>query len=123
MNAATVMGPRSWIASRISNEPDALLLLAHGDEDFAAFVAAHPPHEDPGDSARLHLLQLAAGFRRRRHASAVYRQNDVALTQRAGGRAVRIDIRNHGAHLARRQLHPPRHLRRDVAQREAETLL
>ena len=54
---------------------------------------------------------------------AVDRENHVALAQRAGRRSVRVDLGDHRAALARRHLQTPRHLRRQVAERQAEAVL
>ena len=119
MNAATVSGPRSRIdasSDRICNLRSAIsrcrsfLLDRH--EHFA--VAA----PDAG-SAR---CGPTATFCSSRAASAAL-DTGLPLTdritspwpQRAGRRAVRIDVGDHRAGLPRRQLQPARHLRRDVA--------
>src|SRR5689334_11612541 len=50
----------------------------------------------------------------------LHRHDDFTLSQRAGRRAVAIDVGDHGAALPRRQVQPPRHRRRDVLEREPE---
>src|SRR5206468_10411044 len=108
MNAATVIGPRSWIRSAIRTPQSAVTsLLADRHERLA--VAA--PDTKLREMLRLNLLQLALRIGRVRHALAVHRQDDVARPQEAGGRTVLIDVRHDSARLPGRQPQPPRHLR------------
>src|SRR5262252_451478 len=109
MNAATVIGPRSWTSS---------LILLDGDEDLGILA----PEEDLSDPPRRYGLQLASRVGRAGDGFAVHRQNDVAgLDAGLRGRAVRIDVADERPRSASRQLQPSRDLRREVAQAHSET--
>src|SRR5712692_975690 len=107
MNAATVSGPRSRIAS---------LILLDGDEDFT--ISA--PEKDLREVAGGHLAQLAFGFGRVRDRPAIHRQDDVARANRGRRGTVGIDIGHQGPRPPRWDLELPRRLRREVLQRQAE---
>src|SRR5690349_6974701 len=93
--------------------PTASVFL-HRHEDFAVTA----PDEQLRDATRLNLAELTRRVAGVGDALAVHRQDDVTLSQRAGRRAVAIDVGDHGAALPRRQVQPPRHRRRDVLERE-----
>src|SRR5262245_3912678 len=108
MNAATVIGPRSWTRS---------LILFDGDEDLS--IAA--PEEDLRNPPRRHGLQLATRVSRVGNRLAIDREDDVALAKaRLSGRTIRIHVADEHAGFSRRQLELPGDLARQVAQGEAE---
>src|SRR5260370_35019759 len=99
MNAATVMGPSSWIRA---------LIFLDGDEDFT-FAA---PDQNLRDVARGNLLQLAARFGGVRHRLAVDRPNARALPKGRGRRPLRVHAAAQSPGPARRDRQPPRRPRR-----------
>src|SRR5215470_19774154 len=102
MNAATVIGPRSWTSS---------LILLDGEEDLGILT----PEEDLRDPPRRYRLQLASRIGRIRNGLAIHRQDDVTgLDSGLRGRAVGIHVADERSRLARRQLEPSRDLRRQV---------
>src|SRR5215831_7621732 len=108
MNAATVIGPRSWTIS---------LILLDGDEDLGILA----PEEDLRDPPRRNSLQLARSVGRVRDRLAVDRQDDVAVADpRLRRRTIRVHVADERSRAARRQLQAPRELRRQVAQRHTE---
>src|SRR5215467_9409982 len=108
MNAATVIGPRSWTSS---------LILLDGDEDLGILA----PEEDLSDPPRRYGLQLASRVGRAGDGLAVHRQDDIAgLDTGLRGRAVRIDVADERPRSASRQLQPSRDLWCEVAQAHPE---
>src|SRR5262249_14818951 len=108
MNAATVIGPRSWTIS---------LILLDGEEDLGILA----PEEDLRDPPRRNRLKLARRIGRVRHSLAIHRQDDVTgFDPGLRSRAVGIHIAHERPRLARWQLQPSGDLRRQVAQRQAE---
>src|SRR5438477_8308174 len=107
MNAATVNGPRSWMAA---------LIFLDGDEDFT--IAA--PEKDLRDVPGGHLPQLAFRVRGVRDRPAIHGEDDVARLDLAGRGAVGIDVGDQRPRPGRRHLKLPRRLRREILQRQAE---
>src|SRR3989475_12863043 len=107
MNAATVNGPRSWMAA---------LIFLDGDEDFT--IAA--PEQDLRDVPGGYLPQLAFGVGGVSDRPAIHGEDDVARLDPPGRGPVGIDIGNQGPRPAGRDLKLPRRLRREILQRQPE---
>ena len=121
MNAATVSGPRSRMTSAIGSR--------HRSRSPSIAIPSSPSRTPGrrrarGGSARCGPTRPPAA----RGAASAALDTGLRLTDRmtspgrkpAGRRAVRIDVGDERAGLARRQLQPPRDLRRQVAERQAE---
>src|SRR5580765_3930920 len=140
MNAATVSGPRSRTrsarrdsgfgtrdsmarssANAKSPNPESRLLATSVLLDRDERLSVATPDQNLRDAARGNFLKLSRGFRGVRHRPAIDREDHVAAAERARRRAVWIDLRHDRAGLTRRQLEPPRHLRRHVVERDAKT--
>src|SRR5258706_3936936 len=107
MNAATVSGPRSAIAS---------LILLDGDERFT--IAA--PEKNLGEVAGRHFCELALRFGRVGNRPAVHGQDHIALTDRGRRGTVLVDIGHNSTRSTRREREAARKLRREILKRQAE---
>src|SRR5688500_18997855 len=106
MKSATVMGPRSRIRCRTSSRA-LRLVLRDGEER----LLAAPEDQHKGRAARLDFRQLAAGFRRARHALAIDARDHVAWSNPgACRRTLRLDVDDHRALRIPVEAQPPRHL-------------